>query len=138
MSVLIFLAAIFALIAIAWTVNKVRGVTASYMDNWQPDEGEEILLRDMESDTFVVGVNRPHFVSYGRPRRGALIVTDKRILAGSKTLFGGRRMLQYMIYGGTAPGGFSGMVDGGLFTRGYKTLVFLPDAIERVTDGKRP
>jgi hypothetical protein len=137
-SVLIFLGALLGLIAVAYTVNRLRGVHAHYIDDWQPDEGEHVLFHDPEADTFIVGLNRARYVSYARPRRGAVIVTDKRILAGTKTLFGRKKMLQYMMYGGSAPDGYSGMIDGGLFTRGYQTLVFLPDAIERVVDGKRP
>lgn len=138
MSVLIFLAAILGLIAVAYIVNRLRGVRACYIDDWQPEQGERILLRDMEADTFIVGINRARFVSYPRPRRGALIVTDIRIVAGAKPLFGRKKMLLYMMYGRAAPGGFSDMIDGGLFTRGFQTLEFLPDAIERMTREERP
>lgn len=138
MSLLIFLAALLGLVAFAYTVNRVRGVRAHYLDDWNPEEGEQTLYRDAEADTFIVSVNRARFVSYARPRRGTVIVTNKRILAGTRVLFGGKIMLQYMIYPGSALGGFSAMIDGGLFTRGYRTLVFLPDSLERVTNVKKP
>src|SRR3954470_12411717 len=120
MSVLIFVAALLGLTAVAYSVNRIRGIRAHYVEDWQPDEGEQILLSDMEADTFIVGVNRPLYVTYGRPRRGALIVTDRRIVAGTRTFLGRKKMLQYMIYGGAEPGGYSGMLDGGLFTCGYR------------------
>jgi hypothetical protein len=137
MSVLIFLGAILGLIAFAYTVNRMRGVRAHYLDDWSPDDGEQILFRDAEADTFLVPVNRAAFVSCARPRRGTVIVTNNRILAGTRVLFGRKRMLQYMMYAGSAPGEHSAMIDGGLFTIGYRTIVFLPDAVERVTSVKK-
>jgi hypothetical protein len=126
------------LIAFAYTVNRIRGVRAHYIDDWRPDEGEHILFRDEKADIFIVGVNRPRFVSYPRPRRGTVIVTGKRIVAGTRVLFGRKKMLLYMIYRGSAPDGCSAMLDGGLLTQGYRTLIILPDPLERVTNGKRP
>jgi hypothetical protein len=138
MSFLIFLGALVGLVGIAVTVNTVRGVRAHYLDDWRPEEGERTLFRDEEADTVIVCVNRATFVSYARPRRGIVIVTNKRILAGTRVLFGRKRMLEYVMYTGSAPDEYSAMIDGGLFTVGYRTLVFLPDAIERVTSGKKP
>jgi hypothetical protein len=138
MSALIFIGAVLGLIAIAYTVNRIRGVRAHYVDDWRPDEGEQILFRDEEADTFIVAVNRATFVSYARPRRGIVIVTNRRILAGTRVLLGRKRMLEHIMYAGSAPDDYSAMLDGGLFTVGYRTLVFLPDAIERVTSGKKP
>jgi hypothetical protein len=138
MSVLLFLGALVAIVAVAFTVNKIRGVRAHYIEDWAPEEGEHILFRDMEADTYIVLVNRALFVSYARPRRGAVIVTDKRIVAATKALFVRKKMILYMLYGGSEPGPYSEMIDGGLFTCGYQNFVYLPDSIERVTDEKKP
>jgi len=137
-SLLIFLGALVGLVALAIVVNRLRGVRAHYLDDWQPDAGEQILFRDDEADTFVMPVNRARYGAYPRLRRGTVIVTDRRILAGAKTLFGGKRMLQYMIYPGAAPDGWSAKLDGGTFTRGYQTLGVVPESIERVLDETRP
>ena len=138
MSLLIFLGVLVGLVALAVVVNRLRGVRAHYLEDWQPDTGETILFRDDEADTFVVPVNRARYGWYPRLRRGTVIVTDRRILAGAKTLFGGKRMLQFMLYPGAAPDGWSARLDGGAFTRGYRTLAFVPGRIERVADGTRP
>jgi len=138
MSLLIFLGLLVGLVALAIVVNRLRGVRAHYLDSWQPEAGEHILFRDDEADTFVVPVNRARYGWYPRLRRGTVIVTDRRILAGAKTLFGRKRMLQYMIYPGAAPDGWSARRDGGLFTRGYQTLAVVPEAVERVVDAVQP
>ena len=138
MSLVIFLGLLLGLVALAIVVNRLRGVRAHYLDDWQPDPGERILFRDDEADTFVVPVNRARYGAYPRLRRGTVIVTDRRILAGAKILFGGKRMLLYMIYPGAAPEGWSARLDGGAFTRGYQTLAVVPETIERVLDEARP
>jgi hypothetical protein len=138
MSVLIFIGAILGLIAVAYSLNRIRGVREHYLGDWRPEEGEQVLFRDAAANIFIVGVDRPRFVSYPRPRRGTVIVTDKRILAGTRVLFGRKTMLLYIIYRGSGPDGCSAMIDRGLLTQGYRTLLILPDAVERVTNGKRP
>jgi hypothetical protein len=138
MSLLIFLGALVGLVLFAIVVNRLRGVRAHYLDDWRPDAGEQILFRDDQADTFVVPVNRARYGWYPRLRRGTVIVTDRRILAGAKALFGGRRMLQLMLYPGPAPDGWSARLDGGLFTRGYQTLAVMPESLERVTGEARP
>ena len=138
MSLLIFLGLLAGLVALAVIVNRLRGVRAHYLEDWRPDAGERILFRDDEADTFVVPVNRARYGWYKRLRRGTVIATDRRILAGAKTLFGGKRMLQFMLYPGAAPDGRSAKLDGGLFTRGYRTLAIVPGAVERVPDEARP
>lgn len=137
MSAIIFIGAVLGLIAIAYTVNRIRGLRAHYVDDWRPEKGEQILFRDEHADTIIVPVNRATFVSYARPRRGIVIVTNRRILTGTRVFLGRKRMLEYMMYPGSAPDDYSALIDGGLFTVGYRTLVFLPDTIERVTSGKK-
>jgi hypothetical protein len=138
MSPLIFLGLLVGLVALAIVVNRLRGIGAHYLDDWHPEAGERILFRDDEADTFVMPVNRARYGAYARLRRGTVIVTDRRILAGARTLFGKKRMLQYMLYPGAAPGGWSAKLDGGLFTRGYETLAVMPEVVERVLDEARP
>jgi len=138
MTLLIFLGLLAFMVVLAVAVNRLRGIRAHYLDDWQPEAGERILFRDDEADTFVMPVNRARYGSYARLRRGTVIVTDRRILAGARILFGRKRMLQYMIYPGAAPGGWSAKLDGGLFTRGYETLAVMPGIAERVLDEARP
>ena len=138
MTLLIFLGLLAFMVVLAVVVNRLRGTRAHYLDDWQPEAGERILFRDDKADTFVMPVNRARYGSYARLRRGTVIVTDRRILAGARILFGRKRMLQYMIYPGAAPGGWSAKLDGGLFTRGYETLAVMPGIAERVLDEARP
>lgn len=138
MTVLIFVAALLGLLSFAVIINRVRGIRANYLDDWEPDEGEQVLFQDMHADTYIISANRARYVSYARPRRGAVIVTNVRILAGARTLFGKKRILQYVLYSGAAPDVYSGHIDGGLLTQGYQTFEYLPQATKHVVDAERP
>jgi hypothetical protein len=59
-------------------------------------------------------------------RRGFVVVTNQRILIGTMPLFGKKRMVQYVLYPAKSPDGQSALLDGGLLSKGYQTIVFQP------------
>ena len=139
MSALFFVGILAAIVALAFLVSRVTGARAHYIEDWRPDEGERILFEDREADTYpVMKAGEAAFTTYGRPRRGFVLVTDLRILAGQRVLFGRKSMIQYMIYPEQARAADSGKLGGGLLTRGYQTLLLERDGIERRADEKKP
>jgi hypothetical protein len=65
---------------------------------------------------------------------GFVVVTTRRVLAGQRPVLSKRPMILYMLYAGRAPGDEANMIAGGMFKRGYETLVVEPGLIERVLD----
>jgi hypothetical protein len=136
--VLVFLAVPLGFLAIVYIINLVRGVRARYIDDWKPDAGEELLFQDMRADIYIISFNRPRYVTYARLRRGAVIVTNCRILCGTRTLFGKKIIFQYILYADGRFDTHSESIDGGLLARGYQTFVYLPHAITRVSSDENP
>src|SRR5687768_2937025 len=131
MSFLIFVGALAAIVAIAFIVSRMTGARSHYIEDWKPDAGERLLFEDREADTYpVMKAGEAAFTTYGRPRRGFVLVTNRRILAGQRVLFGKKSVIQYMIYPEQARAADSGKLGGGLLTRGYQTLLLERDGIE--------
>jgi len=133
-AILIFIGFLVALVAFAVVRAKASGVSGLLLEDWKPDEGETIVFEDRAVRLLLT----PHMGEGSDLRPGAfIVVTNKRMLAGQRPLFGRGSMVGFMIYVGRAPGTDADGVTGGLFQRGYKTLVVEP-VVERVVDGKKP
>jgi hypothetical protein len=65
-------------------------------------------------------------MSFGRLRRGVVVVTSKRVLIGNRVLFGNKRMVQYALFVG-AGDVQAEKYGGGALTRGYQSIVVEPN-----------
>jgi hypothetical protein len=135
-SLAIFVAACGGIALIGFIVSKLTGARAFYLEDWAFEPGETTLWRDDASDTYLIPrYGQAKFMSFARPRRGFVVVTNQRILAGQRPLFGKKRMVQYVLI--LSPDEQSQKLDGGLFTRGYQTIA-LCSTIEAHADEKKP
>ena len=133
-AILIFLGFLAALVAFAFIWAKVSGVSGLMLEDWKPDEGETVLFEDRDVRLLLT----PHMGEGSDLRPNAfVVVTNRRLLAGQRPLFGRGSMIGFIIYVGRAPGTDADGITGGMFQRGYKTLVVEP-IVERVVDGKKP
>ena len=53
-AVLLFVAALAAIVLVGWIVSKAKGSKAYFIESWQFDGGETILWRDDAADIVVV------------------------------------------------------------------------------------
>lgn len=132
-----FLLAVAAIVLIGWIVSKVTGSRAYFIEDWTYEDGETVLWRDDETDSYLVPKRGAAMVtSYSRLRRGSVVVTNRRILVGALPLWGEKHMVQYVLYPSKAPG--SEKLDGGLLTVGYQTIVFDPTSLVVETKDAKP
>jgi hypothetical protein len=124
-SILAFIAVCSTIVLMAWIVSKITGAHAWYIESWTFNDGEIVVWRDDAADVGLIPklgqavVMRPM-----RYHRWPVVVTNQRIIIGNKT-FRGRQMVKYVLYAGASPDDQSKRA-GGLFLRGYSTLVIEP------------
>ncbi len=139
MAVLAFLAAIAGIIAAGWIISKITGSKAHFIEDWKFEEGETVLWQDNEADTFIITIRgRAMITTYARPRRGAVIVTNRRIIAGTEPLFGKKKMVQYVLLPAGTESEPAQTLHGGLMTIGYQTFLYLPESLEIHASEKKP
>jgi hypothetical protein len=139
MAFLAFLGAIAGIIAAGWIVSKITGSKAHFLEDWKLEEGETVLWQDNEADTFIITIRgRAMITSYARPRRGAVMVTNRRIIAGTKPLIGKKKMVQYVLLPAGTPSEPAETLHGGLMTIGYQTFLYLPETLEVHASDKKP
>lgn len=153
MSILYFLAACAGIVLLGWTVSKITGAKAYYIEDWSFDAGEQILWQDEAADIYPLShYGRALVESFARMRRGMVVVTDRRVLGGARPLFGKKHLLQYMLYpigsvpdqsGSRATQAGASLADskkmhGGLLTRGYQTLLIQPGGLSINAGEKKP
>lgn len=138
MAVLAFLGALLGIFAAGWIVSKITGSKAHYIEDWKFDPDESILWRDNQADAYVVPKHRALITSYARPRRGEVVVTTKRILAGTKPLFGKKKMIQYLLLPAGTESEAAKSLHGGLLTIGYQTFLYLPESLQIHASEKKP
>jgi hypothetical protein len=125
-----FILALAGIVLIGWIVSKVTGSRAFFIEDWKFNDGETVLWRDDQSDTYLIPeLGQSVVMSYARLHRGAVVVTNQRILVGSLPLFGKKHMVQYVLYP-TKVNDQSDRLDGGLLTTGYQTIVFDPGTLD--------
>ena len=121
-SLLIFAGALAAMLLMAVIINKISGAKAHYMDQLVLMPGEIKITEDREADFHVVtSLGKAAYMSFARPRRTHVVLTDCRMVIASKVLFGGRYMITHMLYftRDKAPAVELDKVSGGLYSRGY-------------------
>ena len=133
---LLFLGACAGLVVIGWVVKKITGSRAWLLEDWKYDDGEQILWRDDAADVYPIAKHHAAFMSFPRLRRHAVIVTNRRILVGVKTLFG-KRMVQYLLFTRPPADGQAEHLGGGLLTVGYQSIVIEPK-VDAHLDDKKP
>jgi hypothetical protein len=127
-AVLLFVAALCAIVLVGWIISKATGSKAFFIEGWRYDEGETILWRDDAADVLVIPkLGQAKVMTPARLHRWPVVVTSSRVIIGNKTLTG-KGMVKYVLYPNAAPDEQSSHLDGGLLTRGYSTVVIQPDA----------
>jgi hypothetical protein len=122
---LIFICLLAGMVLVAFVVSRVSGARAQYLETFALAPGERVLWDDLAADAYKIAPQRALVTSYRRSRRRAVRVTNLRILAACTPLFGNKHLIEHLLYPSDRP--FpeeANGVTGGLFTRGYTTLVF--------------
>ena len=132
-SILVFLGFMVGMVAFAMIRAKMSGVTGMFLEDWKPEAGEEILFEDRQARFLLT----PHMGKGDLRPNAFIVVTNRRILAGQRPLYGSGSMITHMLYVGRAPGAGADSIGGGLFQQGYQTLV-VDREVERVLDSRKP
>ena len=113
------------MVIVAKIVSKITGSKAYFFETFPLEEGERILWQDLAADAYPIPTRRALIVTYRRSRRGAVRVTNRRIIAGTKSLFGPNHLIQHVLYPSdrSYPAEASS-IGGGLLTRGFQVFVF--------------
>lgn len=122
---LAFLGCLGGIVLLGFVVSRLTGARAQFLENFPLEPGEHVLWEDLSADAYPVTTHTALVVSYRRARRGAVRVTNRRILSGTRTLFGSRHLLVHILHpSDRALPDEASSVGGGLLTRGYQILVF--------------
>ncbi len=133
-SILAFVAICLTIVLVAWIISKITGAHAYYIESWHYDEGETIVWRDDAADVVMIPkFGQAVIMTPLRLHRWPVVVTNHRIIIGDKT-FRGRQMVKYVLWPNASPDDQSKRQDGGLFSRGYSTLVIGPEAKHPMLD----
>jgi hypothetical protein len=139
MSALIFLGALAGIVLFSLIVSKVTGAQVHYLDDWKPEDDERVLFEDRQAYTYLLDdADTPALMVLPRPKRGFVMVTDRRILVGQKPLFSRRFLIEYIMYPAGSPGATVDASFGGQLKRGYQTLLLEPQRIHRAIGATRP
>ena len=140
-SLLIFVGALAAMWLLAVIINKISGAKAHYMDQLVLMPGEIKITEDREADFHVItSLGKAAYMSFARPRRTHVVLTDCRMVIASKVLFGGRYMITHMLYftRDKAPAVELDKVSGGLYSRGYLIMQTDRSTMTAEMDGTKP
>jgi len=122
---LAFLGCLAGIVLIGFVVSRLTGARAQFLEHFPLEPGELVLWEDFAADSYPVPSHTALVVSYRRARRGAVRVTNRRILSGTKMLFGSKHMITHVLHpSDRALPAEANNVGGGLLTRGYQILVF--------------
>lgn len=135
---LIFLGCLAAIALVAVTVNRARGIRATYLDAWTPEPGETVRFDDPRADFHVVPrLGQARVMTFARVHRSRAILTDRRLLVGARPLASRRHMLTHVVL---LPGASSedlARLTGGQFRTGYVTYAARPEGMTDETDGDK-
>jgi hypothetical protein len=136
--IVLFLAACGGIVVLGWGVSKITGARAFYVEDWPLDPGESVLWRDDAADVYLIPqLGQARVMSFARLHRSSVMVTNKRVVIGAKTLFGGKHMVQQVLHLAASPDGQTENLGVGLLTVGYQAIVIQPE-IEPHLDEKKP
>ena len=138
--VLIFLGVLALLIGGAIVANRLRGVSAHYLDTWDLDAGEHHLAEDDTADFYSVPrLGQARVMTFLRTHRTHAVVTDRRIVIAQRTLAKKRWMIIHEIYldAALAPAAALRSRGGGLGSLGYTVVVTTPAQVRQEQDGDK-
>ena len=128
---LVFVGFLVSIVLVGKIVSKITGSKVYYVETFPLEVGEHSLWEDTAADVYPVPTHRALIVSYRRARRSAVRVTNRRIIAGTKPLFGSKHMVQHVLYPSDRKlPEEADRIGGGLLTRGFQVLVFQRAKIE--------
>jgi hypothetical protein len=132
LSVALFLLFCALLVLGGWAFMRRSGGRAFFIDDWVFAPDERVLWRDDQADAVLIPERRQaHLVTFPRLRRTTIIVTNRRIIIGTKALLSARRLVLFVLTSRPPADGQSRQLDGGLFSVGYRALVFDAPGLER-------
>jgi hypothetical protein len=136
---LAFFGCLAGIVLIGWVVSKLAGTKAQFLETFALERGERVLWEDLSADAYPVLTQRARYVTYATLRRGAVRVTTRRIIAGTKPLFGSKHMIQHVLYPADRPYPEEAKgISGGLLKYGFKVLVFERSSVQTHATGKYP
>jgi hypothetical protein len=113
------------MVLFGFIVSRITGARAQFMETLALESGERVLWEDLTADAYPIPTRRALYTTYRRSRRGAVRVTNLRIICGSKSLFGEKHMVLHVLYpSDRAHPKEADAIGGGLLTRGYQAFVF--------------
>lgn len=122
LTLLTFLGALAAMAVGAIVVNRIRGVRAHYLDAWTPAPGERRVLEDPAADFYVIPrLGQAKIMTFARRGRTHAVLTDRRIVIGTRVLLKKRWMITHMVHlagAGTGPEELAHLT-GGQFSTGF-------------------
>jgi hypothetical protein len=139
-TLLIFVGVLVAIVVVAFVVNRARGVTAHYLDAWQPEPGEQRQFEDPAADFYAVPrMGQAKVMSFARMHRTSAVLTDVRLVIGKKALMSKRYMITHVIHldHGDAAAAELAQLTGGQFTKGFITYSARPDRMSVEADGEK-
>ena len=139
MAFLYFLGCLAGIVLFALVVNRLTGTRAHYIETFRPEPPEHVLWRGERADVHVVPRRRALFTSFARLRRDTLLLTDKRLVCGRRTLLGKRHMIQIEVFFDPALPSAERAVrlDAGFWGGGFQTVVVSSqDGIALKTDAR--
>lgn len=140
-ALLVFIGALVVMVAGAIVVNRVRGVSAHYLDAWSPEPGEERLLEDAGADFYVVPrLGQAKVMTFARMRRTHAVLTGTRLVIAQKAAMSRRYMITHMLVlhgDGGAEAAELDRMTGGQFTKGYVVMAARPERMTVEADGAK-
>ncbi|MFN8224623.1 MAG: hypothetical protein U0R50_15400 [Gaiellales bacterium] len=140
LSLLIFLGALVAIAAVAIIVNRVKGVRAQYLEAWSPAPGERRVFDDPTADFYVIpSMGQAKVMSFARRRRTHAVLTDARLLIGTKPLMSRRHMITHVVQLADNDEAQDELdrLTGGQFTKGFVTYAARAERMTVETDGRK-
>ena len=139
-ALLAFLGALVALVVVAAVVNRMRGIRAQYVEDWQPAAGDDRLLDDPGADFYVVPkLGQAKVMTFARQGRAHAVLSDTRIVIGQRALLSRRHMITHILLlkPDAADAGELDRMTGGQYTKGYVVMETSRDRMTVEADGAK-
>ena len=136
---LTFLCFIGGMILVGLIVKKVTGVESKFIETFPLEQGERVLWEDMLANGYPVASLRAMSSTYFASKRRAVRVTNLRIIAGTRGLFGPNHVIESVLY--PSDRHFpeeANSLTGGFFKYGYKVLVFQRSTAQQFSAERHP
>lgn len=90
-SLLLFAAACLAIALVGWTISRITGARAHFLESWAFEDGEAVTWRDDGAEFALLPLVGPQ-QGIMRLHRWAVVATDRRVIVANRTLTS-RRMV---------------------------------------------